>query len=222
MELNLQEAARKLGVSAETVRRWARQGRLGVLQPSGEFQVGIEELQTWAREQGLRLHEASATSGARTATRAPVGAALERGGIVHGLAGATPDEVLRALVAAAPLTAGADRSALLQQLQAREAMASTGLGAGVALPHPRTPSADFVKEPLVFLASLAQPVDWRALDGRPVHTVILLLSPSPQQHLQTLSRLAFLLREPRFLAALEQRAAAEQIRALAAQFEPPA
>ncbi len=222
MELNLQETARKLGVSAETVRRWARQGRLGVLQPSGDFQVGIEELRTWAREQGLRLQETGAAGATRAAALPPVSAALERGGIRHGLAGATPHEVLRALVDAAPLPAAANRAALLDQLLAREAMASTGLGSGVALPHPRTPSADFVSEPLVFLATLAQPVDWRALDGGPVRSVILLLSPSPQQHLQALSRLAFLLREPRFLAALEQRAAADEIRALAAQLEPPA
>jgi len=221
MELNLQEAARRLGVSAETVRRWARQGRLGVLQPTGDFQVGIEELQTWAREQGLRLREGSA-AGPRGAALPPVSAALERGGILQDLAGGTPDEVLRALVAAAPLPPAADRAALLRQLQAREAMASTGLGAGVALPHPRTPSADFAPEPLILVALLAQPVDWRALDGRPVHTAILLLSPSPQLHLQALSRLAFLLREPRFHGALERRAGAAEILALAAQLEPPA
>lgn len=215
-----------LGVSAETVRRWARQGRLGVLQPSGDFQVDVAELRAWAQGQGLRLQDQSFATASAAAARAqtlpPLCAALARGGILHGVAGATPDEILRALVAAAPLTAGADSSSLLAQLQARETMASTGLGSGVALPHPRSPSADFVREPIVIIATLAKPVDWRALDGRPVHSVILLVSPSPQQHLQVLSRIAFLLREPRFLGALERAAAAGEISALAAQFEPAA
>jgi len=225
MELGLQEAARMLGVSAETVKRWARQGRIGVLQPSGSFQVGLAELRAWASAQGLRLQddsaEATQPAGPRT-TAQPLGAALRRGGIIHGLPGASTEEVLRELVAAAPLTTRADRAALLRQLHAREAMASTGLGAGVALPHPRSPSADFVAEPLILIATLTKPVDWRALDSRPVHTAILLLSPSPQEHLQVLSRIAFLLREQKFLSALELRAAAEEIHALAAKLAPPA
>lgn len=215
-----------LGVSAETVRRWARQGRLGVLQPTGEFQVNLAELQAWARDQGLRLQEPSSSSASVAASRAqslpPLCAALARGRILSGVAGSTLEEVLHALVVAAPLVDAADRNALLKQLKEREAMASTGLGSGVALPHPRSPSAAFVREPIVIIATLAKPVDWRALDGKPVHSVILLVSPTPQQHLQVLSRIAFLLREPRFLGALERRAAADEISALAAQFEPAA
>lgn len=224
MNLSLQEAARTLGVSAETVRRWARQGRLGVLQPSGDFEVDMEELRTWAQEQGLRLQEppgAAPPAQDSNARLSPLGAALTHGGVRKAVAGSSREDVLREVVRAAPLPAAANRDALLQQLLAREEMSSTGVGAGVALPHPRTPSADFVSEPLVLIASLAQPVEWRALDARPVHTAILLLSPNPPQHLQLLSRIAFLLREPRFAAALERRSAAEELLALVAQLEPP-
>jgi PTS system nitrogen regulatory IIA component len=128
---------------------------------------------------------------------------------------------LRALAAAAPLAPGADREALVAQLEAREQLASTGLGAGVALPHPRTPSRDFVAEPVIVIGLLAQPVDWRALDGAPVRTAILLVSPTPQAHLQVLSRLAFLLREPRFAQALAAGARPEEILRLASLLEPP-
>jgi PTS system nitrogen regulatory IIA component len=224
MNLSLQEAARTLGVSAETVRRWARQGRLGVLQPSGDFQVGMEELKAWALEQGLRLQEPRVVppaASAQTCRLSPLSVALTRGGVRHQVAGANREAVLRDVVRVAPLPDAAARDALLQQLLAREEMSSTGVGAGVALPHPRTPSADFVREPLVLIASLAQPVEWRALDARPVHTAILLLSPNPPQHLQLLSRLAFLLREPRFTAALERQSSAEELLALVAQIEPP-
>lgn len=224
MNLSLQDAARALGVSAETVRRWARQGRLGVLQPSGDFEVAMEELRAWAANQGLRLQEppaAAPAAHAATAPESPLCAALTRGGAVAGVVGNSREAVLREVVRTAPLSDTADRDALLRQLLAREEMASTGVGAGVALPHPRTPSPDFVREPLVRIAGLAQPMDWQALDARPVRTVILLLSPNPQQHLQLLSRIAFLLREPRFQAALERQAAAAELLALAAQLEPP-
>jgi PTS system nitrogen regulatory IIA component len=222
MEIGLAEAAQRLGVSAETVERWARQGRLGVLRPSGEFRVGEDELVRWAEVQGLRLHQPVATAAAAPASALPpLQAALSRGCVLVGIPGATPGEVLRALAAAAPLAPGADREALVAQLEAREQLASTGLGAGVALPHPRTPSRDFVAEPVIVIGLLAQPVDWRALAGAPVRTAILLVSPTPQAHLQVLSRLAFLLREPRFAQALAAGARPEEILRLASLLEPP-
>lgn len=223
MEIGLAEAAQRLGVSAETVERWARQGRLGVLRPSGDFRVGEEELQAWAELQGLRLREQAAAPAAPAPASAlpPLQAALHRGLVMSGVAGATPSEVLRELAAAVPLAEGADREALLAQLEAREQMASTGLGGGVALPHPRTPSRDFVAEPVIVIALLAQPVDWHALDGAAVRTAILLVSPTPQAHLQVLSRLAFLLREPRFAEALARGEGASEVMKLAALLEPP-
>ena len=78
-----------------------------------------------------------------------------------------------------------------------------------------------MREPLIVIGLLAQPVHWRALDGQPVNTAILLVSPTPQAHLQVLSRLAFLLREPRFTKTLAQGGNAEEIQALAALLEPP-
>ncbi len=219
MDLTLQDAAKMLGVAAETVQRWARQGRLGMTRPSGEFRVSLAELRTWADQQGLKLHE---SSGGDARPLPPFRAALQRGRILHGVAGTTRDEVLAALVLAAPLPAGADRAALLEQLRAREGLASTGLGSGLAIPHPRTPSDAFSREPLAMIGMLEHEVDWRALDGRPVHTAVLLVSPNAQQHLQVLSRLAFLLRDPRMLGLLEKRAPAADIWPLIEATEPDA
>jgi mannitol/fructose-specific phosphotransferase system IIA component (Ntr-type) len=47
------------------------------------------------------------------------------------------------------------------------------------------------------------------------------VSPTPQAHLQVLSRLAFLLREPRFAQALAAGARPEEILRLASLLEPP-
>jgi PTS system nitrogen regulatory IIA component len=62
------------------------------------------------------------------------------------------------------------------------------------------------------------PLDWVALDGEPVHTVFLLLSPSAAVHLQILSRVAHSLRSPdlpRFLRERPSQARlVERLRAL--------
>ena len=59
-----------------------------------------------------------------------------------------------------------DRDFLLTVLEAREAMGSTGIGDGIAIPHVRNPILLHVKRPFVSLFLLKQPVDFDAIDGK--------------------------------------------------------
>ncbi|MDA0667091.1 MAG: PTS sugar transporter subunit IIA [Planctomycetota bacterium] len=221
MALDLQQAAKMLGVSPATVRRWARQGRLGVMRPSGEFRFEEAELGQWARNQGLSIGagQATATPLPVDPEQQPLIAAVSRGHILHKVPGVSAGEVLSNLVELAPLEESCDRLALLEQLQGRERLASTALGHGVALPHPRTPSKGFVQKPMVVIAMLDGVADWKALDNEPVHTAVLLLSPSPKEHLSVLSRIAFVLRDAAFVDALRNHASAEDLLALMAKLE---
>lgn len=189
----------------------------------GEFRFEVAELQTWARNQGLRLRAAGSATAQVIASdlgAQPLTTALARGTVLHEVVGASAGEVLSNLVELAPMAETVDRLELVRQLQAREALASTGLGGGVALPHPRTPSTDFVEQALVVVAMLETPIDWHALDGAPVHTAILLISPSPQEHLKVLSRLAFVLRDSKFQQLLAARAEADAVRGRVNELEP--
>lgn len=209
MALTLDEAATMLGVSSSTVQRWSRQGLLGARMPTGEFTFDAHELRRWARNNGLTLKPLGGLKAAvpikKVDPKLPFVAALERGAIFRGLPGQDPVAVLSALVGEVPLTENRDRVDLKSQLLRREAMSTTGLGHGVALPHPRTPSARFAQEPRVFLALLDQAIDWNAIDGEPVHSVFLLLSPDPTRHLTILSRVAFLLRDADFCSMLARK-----------------
>ncbi|MBC8370091.1 MAG: PTS sugar transporter subunit IIA [Planctomycetes bacterium] len=221
MPLDLHQAATKLGVSPATVQRWARQGRLGLQRPSGDYLFEERELQQWARNQGLKIrNELKKPKNARALQDKPLSAALAKGAILHNVPGHTPGEVLSTLVELSPVTEDRDRTDLLQQLIAREALASTGLSAGVALPHPRTPTADFTDYPIVVIAMLENPVDWLSLDGELVHTAVMLLSPTPQEHLQVLSRVALVLRNEKVIAALKARQSATDIFNLIDSLEP--
>src|SRR5438445_413509 len=57
----------------------------------------------------------------------------------------------------------------------------------------------------------AEPIDMGALDGKPVHTLFVLLSLTPKQHLELLARLAFIFRQPDFVRLLRERTKAETI-----------
>jgi PTS system nitrogen regulatory IIA component len=88
---------------------------------------------------------------------------------------------------------GLDADNVAAALLAREALGSTGMGEGFALPHARLGE---VKRPFGVFARLRKPVDFAAVDGRPVDLVFLLLLPAASEGGQ-LSALACVARQLR-------------------------
>lgn len=108
--------------------------------------------------------------------------------------------------AAARLLAGAaappaEITLIRDSLQAREALAPTAIGHGVALPHGRI--ADLEDTRCAFL-QLGTPVDFGALDGKPVDLVVAMAVPEhhAQEHLHRLAEVAERFSDPDFRAAL--------------------
>jgi len=92
---------------------------------------------------------------------------------------------------------------------------STAIGDGIAIPHVRNPIVLHVPQPVVTLCFLEAPVDFGALDEKPVHTLFTLISPTVKAHLHLLSRLAFALRNPDFKALIVRQAGHDEILAAA-------
>ena len=90
-------------------------------------------------------------------------------------------------------------------------MMTTGLGEGIALPHPRNPILADVDSESVSICPLKHPVDFNAIDGLPVHTMIVILSANPRRHLEILSKVSFLCRQPDFVRSIREHADAEEI-----------
>jgi PTS system nitrogen regulatory IIA component len=110
-----------------------------------------------------------------------------------------------------PLPDGVDRELLLRLFLAREASASTAIGDGIAIPHVRNPIVLHVARPAVTLAFLSQQVDFGALDGKPVHVLYSIVSPTNRSHLQQLSRLSFALHYGKHRQTVARQAAREEI-----------
>ena len=126
------------------------------------------------------------------------GRGIETGGIFYQIQDTSKERTLGALVDVLPLPETIDRELLLRLFLAREASASTAIGEGIALPHVRNPIVLHVERPMVTLCFLAHPVDFGALDGKPVHTLFSLICPTMRSHLQTLSRLSYALHDATF------------------------
>ncbi len=85
-----------------------------------------------------------------------------------------------------------DAGMIADSLFARESLGSTGLGAGVAIPHARIKG---LTAPAACLLQLSQPIDFNAPDRAPVSLLVFLLVPEAATglHLQLLSEVATLL-----------------------------
>jgi mannitol/fructose-specific phosphotransferase system IIA component (Ntr-type) len=98
---------------------------------------------------------------------------------------------------------------ILRAVQAREAVLSTGIGYGVAIPHGKSP---LVADLRLAAGRAAAPVPFDALDGEPVQLFFLLVGPESAAgpHIKALSRISRLVRrEPfrqRLLAAQDAEA----------------
>jgi PTS system nitrogen regulatory IIA component len=138
-------------------------------------------------------------------------ALIRRGGVHTVSGGASPAAFLRELTQRLTLPPGLAAGPLLQAALEREELMPTAIGQGIALPHPRTPLLENPGDQFVAVAFAESPVDWNALDGRPVHTALLIVSASARLHLRTLSVINFFCRQESFRALLSRRPPEEEI-----------
>jgi nitrogen PTS system EIIA component len=212
MEMSTREVARLLGRSEAAVRRLAVRGQLPAYRVHDVYRFNRVEIQEWALEHNVQIDPALLGGTDSSATASPsVSAALIRGGIHHDLPGKTPEEVFRRLVELPGIPEGTDRSLLYDLLVTREALGSTGIGDGIAIPHPRSPLVLRVSDPIILLCFLEHGVDFHAVDGQPVQTLITLLSPTIQTHLRMLANVAHMLHDEALRNLLRSRATRETI-----------
>ena len=130
---------------------------------------------------------------------------IVRSDVYFNLKGSTPEEVIASAVKLIKWPKGLDRSALKAALLERESLASTALGDGFALPHPRHLMLVNPEDAMVAVCYPEVPVDWGAPDGLPVTTIFFVLSAVPEQHLITLSCIARLVQDKAFRSLILQR-----------------
>jgi PTS system nitrogen regulatory IIA component len=212
MQLTLRQAATYLGVNESTVRRWISERALPVHEVNERFYLNAVELWEWGVEHGVPISR-SLLEHARRApdTVPPMSELLRAGGIFYDIEAKQKRELLAEFVARLPLPPEQDRATLLSVLEAREAMGSTGIGDGIAIPHVRNPIILHVDEGFVTLCLLSHPVDFDAIDGKPVHALFMVVSPTVPVHLRILAQLGFLLRDEPLRDLLRTRAPAQNI-----------
>jgi nitrogen PTS system EIIA component len=219
MKLTVREAARLLAVKETEVYRWVDAGSIPCYLVNHQPRFARIELLEWATARRLPASP-ELFRGEEGADEAPALApALARGGIHREVGGATREQVLRAAVDRVRSLDEADRALVADLLLARESAGSTGLGEGIAIPHVRSPIVSPGAPPAISLCFLTHPLDFRALDGQPVHTLFLIVTPGIATHLQLLAKLSRALLDTGFKQAVARRGPDAEILAEAERVE---
>jgi PTS system nitrogen regulatory IIA component len=116
------------------------------------------------------------------------------------LSGGNKKSLLQQLAHLSGNRLGLDSAAILASLTEREQLGSTGFGQGVAIPHGKIEGLSRIYG---MFTRLAEPIDYKAIDGRKVDLVFLLLSP-PDAGADHLKALAAVSRVTRHVPTLEK------------------
>lgn len=212
MKLTVRDAARLLSVSEKSIYRWIKQGAIPAYQVNEQYRFNRAELLEWATSRKIQVSPEIFAEPEGSQTTIPLlSDALRDGGVYYRVGGTDKSSVLRSVVQIMRLPEEVDSEFLYQVLLAREALGSTGIGEGIAIPHVRNPIVLHLAEPMVTLCFLETAVDFGALDGQKVSTLFTLISPTVRAHLQLLARLGFALRDPGFKKAVLTQASRDEI-----------
>lgn len=141
---------------------------------------------------------------------------IPEGGILDDMASAGKEEGIKELVAALVKTGRIDEASskkIIKALMDREELGSTGIGAGVAVPHAKH---DSVNDLIGAFGRSKKGIGFDSLDGEPVHVLFLLLSSKSASgaHLEALAYISRLVRDEKFVRFLREAKDANAIRDL--------
>ena len=150
-----------------------------------------------------------------------IGDLLADGAVVLRSGASSKRQALHVVATAAAEVLGLPENRVLEALLEREALGSTGLGAGVAVPHARLDDVDQVS---AIFVRLDTPVAFGAVDDRPVDLLFALFAPpsAGADHLRALAAASRALRAPEMREQLRQARTADAIRALFVREHAPA
>ena len=215
MDLKVKDVAELLSVSEKTIRRWLVAGKIPAYRLNHQYRFSRSEIENWmmgfkqhAMQEGLlRFGEDQ-----QMTLTLPKGGpqqfclyrAIHHGGVLLDPEGESKEEVIRSAMKTVAPRLGLDADVLSELFLDREKMMPTALGHGIGVPHAR----DFLLQgpsDAVVVVLPKKPLDYGALDGKPVHTLFLLFSTNDKRHLHLLAKIAHLSSNQEALSLLRSR-----------------
>jgi PTS system nitrogen regulatory IIA component len=226
MDLKIKDVAQLLSVSETTIRRWLKDGKIPAYQLNRQYRFNRTEIEDWMLRCKLNLEkdgfspfedqkiypqlepETVAKSGTQQFS---LYRAMHKGGALVNVACKNKKQLFQTVMQALASRLGLDPDVAVELLLDREALMSTALNSGIAVPHPRDIILEIPGSDAVITVFPEKPLDFEALDGQPVHTLFFLFSSSDKTHLHLLSKLAHFVSQPQNLKFLASKPSLETL-----------
>lgn len=210
MDLTVRDLVRLFRVSEKKVYRWIKEMDLPTHRVHDQYRFGHATLLEWARSKQIPIPPELLRKGSEAVGHA-LSQAVVQGGVHYQVPGKTREEAMHSIARLVRFPEGITPEDLTALLLGREKLSSTGIGQGVAIPHVRDPIVLPIREASVSVCFLENPIDFGAVDGMPVHTFFLVLSPTIRDHLSLLSKIAYLLQDPAVMEMITRREPQEKL-----------
>lgn len=217
MDLKIKDVAELLNVSETTIRRWLSEEKIPAYRLNHQFRFSRIEIENWVmgrktgnadetnhpfskKESSERKYSLNSEK-TKQALQKKTGMqqfslfrALHHGEVYHNVLGTDKEALIRESMRQSAQHFDYDADVITDLLLDRESLMPTSLNHGIAVPHTR----DFLfKEPydIINVVYPQKPIEYGALDGKPVHTLFFLFACEDKRHLHLLAKLAHLVSE---------------------------
>jgi PTS system nitrogen regulatory IIA component len=211
MDLTSKEVAELLNLSEITVHRWAQAGHIPAYQLNGKYRFSRSKMQDWLLQRKqeeahdrLPKEEISEELSSKGMQQYSLYRAIYRGGVFRNVQSTNKTDIIRQTVENISSNLGVDAASMTEMLLERENLTPTALGDGIGVPHPRESASSREQyHDSVTVVFPETPIDYSALDGKPVHTMFFLFACDDRRHLNLLAKIAHLSSDPASLAFLQ-------------------
>jgi PTS system nitrogen regulatory IIA component len=205
MNLSVKDVAELLNVSEKTIYRMIQNETIPCFRVGGQWRFDRREITSWL-EDTRQFHVSTAVIDTSKEDEEFISIAefLRRGGIHLNVPGSAKEaavkESLERIKAELPYF---DTKIVFSSIMAREALCSTAVGQGIALPHPQTFNI-FTGPSFLVLCFLEKPIPFGALDNENVDTLFFIFPKSERRFLRIQAKLLRLLKDDEVLSALKK------------------
>lgn len=192
MDLEIKDVAELLSVSEETIHRWLAEGKIPAYFMNQQYRFSRIEIESWMMSGQLNQSSHENPLGQKTGMQHfSLYRAIHKGEVFTQVPGTQKEEIIRNTMDLIASKLGIDADVFSELLLDREELMPTALNNGIAVPHTR----DFLLQSpfdVIIVVFPDKPIEYGALDGKPVHTLFFLLSTNDKRHLHLLAKLAHL------------------------------
>ncbi len=207
MDLKIKDVAELLNVSETTIRRWLAEGKIPAYRIHHQYRFSRMEIEDWVmscrlkkdngqflpvEEEQIYPPKDSEEVSQETTTgqqQFSLFRAVHRGDVIESIHTEDKEALITETVDVIASRLGLDSNVLTELLLDREKLMPTALNNGIAVPHTRE---FLIKRPfdVTVIVYPKEPIDWGALDNKPVHSLFFLFACDDKRHLHLLAKIA--------------------------------